>query len=257
MPPPPAAVMAAEKAGLEPSAGDMAEKEALQKKIQEIMGRMRKQESAETAPGHKKERILTPAKFGKPAAKAGPASASPGRMNFADIPPAANSEFERSLISSGAKLLSEVRIGESGIDYIAVSDSINIIQAFVSSGSWLASEEAFGGGAPVWFSEEGNAPSPVARALKAKRAVEELIRGKIDLPVKAYACVASGSIVNSLDIGDEWDRLGVKVLKLDSNDAEPNLDSLGAEFPQNAGPEFPEDKMQELIGILEAAESPE
>ena len=258
LPTPPAAVRAAEAIqapAMLPSAGDIAEKEALQKKIQEIMGKMKEKEEADAAPSAPADarpaqpgRILE-RKFSSNTPKAA------ARMNFADIPVEANSEFERALISAGTKLLSEIRIGPTGIDYIAASDAINIIQAFAPGGAWMASEEGING-TPVWFSEDGNAASPVARAIEAKRAVEELIKGRIDLPVRAYACMASGTVLNALDMEAEWARLGVKVLRLDSDMAEPGLDALSAEFPPSSQPELPEERMQELISILEKAEAP-
>ncbi|MDR1477043.1 MAG: hypothetical protein LBI17_02855 [Rickettsiales bacterium] len=239
-----------------PSMDEVAERENLQKKIHEIMDKMKAREDVESAAeqlataAQPAGRILTPAKFDVPPAR------KASKMNFADIPPAANSEIEHFLIGANLKLLSEIRIGETGIDYIGVGDAINVIQCFAPEGSWMASEDSIGGGAPVWFSEDRNRTSPVARAIEAKYAVESLIRGKIDLPVRAYACMADGSVVNASDMEEEWKRLGVGVMRLDSNTSEAALEPMGAIFPPNSQPEIAEERMQELISILEAAESP-
>ena len=86
----------------------------------------------------------------------------------------------------GFKLLSEIRIGSTGIDYLGVAkDKIALIQLDTTEGNWFASEDKVeGNNAPVWFSELGNKTSPVSRAIEARNNISELIKGEIDLPIE-------------------------------------------------------------------------
>jgi FtsZ-interacting cell division protein YlmF len=106
--------------------------------------------------------------------------------------------MEQTLISSGFKLLSEIRIGSTGIDYLGVAkDKLVVVQLDTTEGNWFASEDKVeGNDAPVWFSELGNKISPVARAIEAKNNIAELINGKIDLPIESVACLSRSKVVN-------------------------------------------------------------
>ena len=93
------------------------------------------------------QKILTPMQFDE--------LKKSSEMNFKNISQEQNTNIEETFISAGFKLLSEIRIGKTGIDYLAVSKSeIAILQLDTKDGNWMASEDKIGDELPVWFSEE-------------------------------------------------------------------------------------------------------
>ena len=168
--------------------------------------------------------------------------------------------MEQTLISSGFKLLSEIRIGSTGIDYLGVAkDKLVVVQLDTTEGNWFASEDKVeGNDAPVWFSELGNKISPVARAIEAKNNIAELINGKIDLPIETVACLSRSKVVNIPETIEDWEKLQVKVVQLEkSNDEMETLSSIEEIYPTQSQEEVDESVMNELISILEKAEIPE
>ncbi|MGN0929774.1 MAG: hypothetical protein ACI4N3_03990 [Alphaproteobacteria bacterium] len=231
------------------------EREKLQSKIREVMERLKnktpdEKEEVEEPAKKTEKKILTPVQFDE--------VKSDVEMNFKTITPEQNSVMEETLVSAGFKLLSEIRIGKTGIDYLGVSKSgISIIQLDTKEGNWMASEDNVGGVMPVWFSEDKQKYSPVARAIEARNAVSELIKGKVDLPVKAFACLANSSVMNYFDIQDEWKDNNVEVLRLSSNKTIDDIDIFEEKFAPSSEEEIDEPTMNTLIEILEKAELPE
>ena len=121
----------------------------------------------------------------------------------------------------------------------------------------MASEDRIDDELPVWFSEEERKYSPVARAIEARDTIAELIDGKVDLPIKAYACLANSSVMNFFDIEDEWKRNEVEVLRLSSNQTIDDIDTLEEKFAPSSVEEVDAKVMDTLIEILEKAELPE
>lgn len=232
----------------------------LQAKIKEIMQRMKERreeeyleiEQREDVQEDKKEKILEPVKFSQ--------NNNLIDMNFKNISEKENAQMEQTLISSGFKLLSEIRIGSTGIDYLGVAkDKLVVVQLDTTEGNWFASEDKVeGNDAPVWFSELGNKISPVARAIEAKNNIAELINGKIDLPIETVACLSRSKVVNIPETIEDWEKLQVKVVQLEkSNDEMETLSSIEEIYPTQSQEEVDESVMNELISILEKAEIPE
>lgn len=232
----------------------------LQAKIKEIMQRMKERreeeyleiEQREDVQEDKKEKILEPVKFSQ--------NSNLIDMNFKNISEKENAQMEQTLISSGFKLLSEIRIGSTGIDYLGVAkDKLVVVQLDTTEGNWFASEDKVeGNDAPVWFSELGNKISPVARAIEAKNNIAELINGKIDLPIETVACLSRSKVVNIPETIEDWEKLQVKVVQLEkSNDEMETLSSIEEIYPQQSQEEVDESVMNKLISILEKAEIPE
>ncbi|MBD5405562.1 hypothetical protein HDR59_03375 [bacterium] len=224
------------------------EREKLQSKIKEVMERLKNKNSDEEEKTEK--RILTPAQFDTVKKESD--------MNFKNITSEQNEIMEGILVGAGFKLLSEIRIGKTGIDYLGVSKSgISIIQLDTTNGNWMASEDDVGNIMPVWFSEDKQKISPVARAIEARNIVSDLIKGKVDLPVKSYVCLANSGIMNYFDISDKWDEDGIEVLKLPSNSSFEDIDNINEKFTPSSEEEIDEETMNKLIEILEKAELPE
>lgn len=232
----------------------------LQAKIKEIMQRMKERreeeyleiEQREDVQEDKKEKILEPVKFSQ--------NNNLIDMNFKNISEKENAQMEQTLISSGFKLLSEIRIGSTGIDYLGVAkDKLVVVQLDTTEGNWFASEDKVeGNDAPVWFSELGNKISPVARAIEAKNNIAELINGKIDLPIESVACLSRSKVVNIPETIEDWEKLQVKVVQLEkSNDEMETLSSIEEIYPQQSQEDVDESVMNKLISILEKAEIPE
>ena len=249
-----------EKIEVEVSEDEDKERERLQAKIKEIMSKMKEKQEEEkqeisSAP---KEKILEPVKFdnGKPVID----------MNFKNISEEENNLMEKTLIGAGFKLLSEIRIGSTGIDYLGVAkDKLAIVQLDTTSGNWFASEDKVQGqNVPVWFSEEGNKISPVARVVEAKQDIENLIKGQIDLPIETVVCLTNSQIVNYYDNIENWEKENIKIARLNIEENPEigetfgtNLPALNEIYPIQSQEETSEADMNKLISILEKAEIPE
>ena len=105
------------------------ERARLQSKIKEIMARMKEKNNATERPMDEvktetENKILSPVDFSKEA------NTKPIiDMNFEKISAEDNALMEQSLISAGFKLLSEIRIGSTGIDYLGVAkDKLVVVQ---------------------------------------------------------------------------------------------------------------------------------
>ena len=237
------------------------EREKLQSKIREVMEKLKTKsldeavQEAEKVEEVKEEemsqdKILTSVQFDE--------KQSLTDMNFKNISEEQNLKIEEVFVSAGFKLLSEIRIGKTGIDYLGVAkDGITILQLDTKAGNWMASEDRIDDELPVWFSEEERKYSPVARAIEARDTIAELIDGKVDLPIKAYACLANSSVMNFFDIEDEWKRNEVEVLRLSSNQTIDDIDTLEEKFAPSSVEEVDAKVMDTLIEILEKAELPE
>ncbi len=229
------------------------EREKLQSKIKEVMERLKNKNNDTEVKEDKpsvEQKILTPMQFDN--------AKSNTEMNFKNISTEQNNMMEGILVGAGFKLLSEIRIGQTGIDYLGVSkDGISIIQLDTTNGNWMASEDDVGNIMPVWFSEDKQKISPVARAIEAREAIKNLIKDKVNLPVKAYACLANSSVINYFDISDKWDEAGIDVLRLPSNTTIDDIDTLDKKFQIGSQKEIDETTMDNLIEILEKAELPE
>lgn len=228
----------------------------LQAKIKEIMQRMKERkeetENEKEILENKEEKVIEPTTISK--------KDSLIDMNFRNISEEENAQMEHTLISSGFKLLSEIRIGSTGIDYLGVAkDKILVVQVDTSEGNWFASEDKVeGNNAPVWFSELGNKTSPVARAIEARNNISELIKGEIDLPIETVACLTNSKVVNITEAQDDWDKSSVKVVQLNNDNEDIDvLSTLEDLYPFQSQEDIDENTMNKLISILEKAEIPE
>ena len=244
-----------------------AERAAVQERIKAAMARMREAESinagdnAESAAdaetpslSAKREHaedsaaapILTPMKFGKHQAAS---QKSPDiEMHFPTIGEDLNEQIENDLISAGFKLLSEIRIGATGVDYLAAAaDGIALIQADPTTGEWLANEDSVDGSAPQWFSADKAKTSPAHRAYTARDTISKLIADASTLPITAYAYIPDSTILNREDMTEIWHDAGVNVI------TRREFKKLLAEQTKT---EPDPEEMQRIIDALEAAEVP-
>jgi hypothetical protein len=168
-------------------------------------------------------------------------------MNYAAIPAELNQHLERILIGAGFQLLTEIRIGRTGIDYLGIGrDEMLVMQVDASSGAFMASEEPVGGQA-MWMNDKESKLSPVARALAAGADVKRLIGSVATMPVTASVLLVGNSVINEMEAARDWKRLGVRVM---------NLSELVKTYPFESVEKVDETVMQKIIPILEAAESP-
>ncbi|MCR5506846.1 MAG: hypothetical protein K6F04_03295 [bacterium] len=243
---------------------DMKEEEErirLQNKIKEIMRRMKEKQEVEDEEPVKNEKtsekLLSKVEF--------PQKIKAERidMNFKNISEEENAKMERSLISAGFKLLSEIRIGSTGIDYLGVAkDKLVVVQLDTTDGNWFASEDKVEGNeTPVWFSEGGNKISPVSRALEAKSDIQNILKDTIiDMPIETVACLTNSNIVNYSEYEEKWNEMGVKVVKLyepENEESFEEMKSLSDVYPINSQEEIAEENMAKIISALEKAEIPE
>ncbi len=234
---------------------DDEEREKLQAKIRETIEKMKKRTVEESEVEEvKSEKILKPFN---------PIDISPKKessMNFVKISEEDNSKMETTLISAGFKLLSEIRIGKTGIDYLAAAkDKLVVIQFDTTEGNWLASEDKMSGeDSPFWLSDMGNKISPISRVIEAKADIENLIKGEIDLPVKPIVCLSKSDVVNYFDVTTEWNEKGVEVVRLNDIDEDmSSIDKISSLFEPSSQEPIDEKDMEKLISILENAEIPE
>lgn len=232
------------------------ERAKLQAKIREIMKKMKeKQENPEELAKEEKneEKLLSKVDFSNKSQKID--------MNFKNISEQDNTKVEQTIISAGFKLLSEIRIGSTGIDYLGVAkDKLVVVQLDTTEGNWFASEDKVEGNqTPVWFSEMGNKISPVSRALEAKDNLTTLLNGEIDLPIETIACLTNSNVVNYSEYAENWENIGVKVVNLYENeeDSLSDVKALSELYPIQSQEEIAEESMNKIISILEKAEIPE
>ncbi len=114
---------------------------------------------------------------------------------------------------SGYKVVTDVNVGDTTIDYIALSNNA-VVLCFEENtqGNWLADEERFNDGEPLWFSESAQRVSPVHKAIQIKNkisdAILEVLPETVIVPV---LIISKGSIMNAVDMLDTWEELQVFV----------------------------------------------
>ena len=239
-----------------PTQNEDEERSKLQSKIKEIIKKMQnKSENNVVEEKKPSKNLLEKIEFSTPKNKT-------IDMNFKNISEEDNLKVEQALISSGFKLLSEVRIGSTGIDYIGVAkDKIVVVQLDTSEGNWFASEDKVEGNeTPIWFSEKGNKISPIFRVLEAKNNIQNLLGDVVDLPIESVACLTNSNVVNYSEVENSWKNLGVNVVKLNENNDEDEfveMSSLAEIYPVQSQQEIDEESMNKIISVLEKAEIPE
>ncbi len=255
------------------------EREKLQNKIQELMKQIDsskndiedvKEENNFKNQDNKSEKLLSHVdfvKYSNPVDKVDPTLINAEKvldeMNYKNISEDQNILMEQCIIGSGCKLLSEIRIGDTGIDYVAVSkDEISVIQLDNSSGNWMANEEVIvGNDKPLWYSEEGNKISPIYRAISARNDIVSLLNNAVNIPVKAYACLVDSNISNMDELETILKKENVELLRL----VIPGTDEILLDdivkindlFAPNSRQEPDAKTMNSIIDILEKAEIPE
>lgn len=248
------------------------ERAALQSKIQEVMERMKAREEAAGGQSQRKP-APAPKAESKVAPKAEPVELPPmptrlapvpdvpktlapaigavpkarQAMNYGTIPPELNEHLERILIGAGFQLLTEIRVGDTGIDYLGIGkNEILVMQVDASTGAFMASEEKVGG-RTMWMNDKGSKLSPVGRALAARDDVKRLIGSVAPMPITTAALLAGNSVVNEMEAARDWKKLSVRVM---------SLSELVKTYPLESVEKVDETVMQKVIPILEAAEAP-
>ena len=248
----------------EETAENEEERVKLQNKIKEIMKKMKEKSESETekTESNKKEKKSSEkllSKFEMPETLNAEKTEKID-MNFKNISEEENIQMEHTLISAGFKLLSEIRIGSTGIDYLGVAkDKLAIVQLDTTDGNWFASEDMVEGNkTPVWFSETGNKISPVSRALEAKENIKNLL-GNTNLPIETVVCLTNSNIVNYEEFAEKWDKNNIKIVKLNESEEDigNNIKTLTDIYPMHSQETISEESMNEIISILENAEIPE
>ena len=211
------------------------DRRALQNKIQEVMAKMRARDAAG---------LVQPAAHPQPEGEGPGPDIAPARPSLHPLSPELSAHMEQILMAAGFQLLSEIRIGETGIDFMGVGrDEILIVQVDDSQGAYIASEDLVGG-APAWLSEGGSKLSPVARAVAARDDAKSLL-SDFGLSVGAVALLASSSVVNEPEAARDWKRLGVRVME---------LPELVKSYPVGSVEKPDETVMDGIIAALEKAE---
>ena len=179
-------------------------------------------------------------------------------MNYKKITEEQNMIFENILIDAGFKLLSEIRIGETGIDYLGISkEQIAIIQVDTESGKWMANEELIGDNKyPLWYSETGNKISPFYRTTESVNTIKSLFKD-IDIPVNGYVCLTDNTIVNMDEAEEMARKQNLKILKVTDFEGNEFVDSLDEKFATESVTEPDQKTLNKMIEILEKAEMPE
>ena len=244
------------------SVSEEEEREKLQSKIKEIMAKMKEKNNTQKEHNldNKEEKLENAEKILSPMTFAKEITPDVIDMNFKNISENDNANMEQTLISAGFKVLSEIRIGKTGIDYLAVAkDKLVVIQLDTTDGNWFASEDKVESQQnPVWFSDLGNKISPVSRALEAKENIENLIKGEFELPIKPIVCLTKSNVVNYEEAKAQWDKLGVEIVNLYKDDSILTpMKTLNEIYPISSQEEIAESDINKLIDILEKAEIPE
>ncbi len=180
------------------------------------------------------------------------------KMNYETITEEQNMIFENVLIDAGFKLLSEIRIGDTGIDYLGISkEQIAIIQVDTQPGKWMANEEIIADNKyPLWYSENGNKISPFYRVKESVNTIKSLFKDNT-IPVNGYVCLTNNTIVNMDEAEEIAKSQNIKILKLEDFDGNEFIDNLNEQFEQESQTEPDTKTLNKMIGILEQAEIPE
>jgi len=153
--------------------------------------------------------------------------------NAADKPALLDENLEQIMEKAGCKVLSDVRIEDETLDYLAVSDeTLYLCMKDNEPGDWLADEERFNDEEPLWFSESSHRTSPVTILTKLKDALlTKLMNG--GLPFKAVPVLikTQGNIINAEDIMSVWQDLDTIVCRTQTG-APEELPSFENAFPK-------------------------
>ncbi|MGD9638021.1 MAG: hypothetical protein AB7U85_03055 [Alphaproteobacteria bacterium] len=119
-------------------------------------------------------------------------------------------------VSCGYIAFSSMPIGNHIVDLVLISpQSIYLICLTPKGKEWIADEDSFNNEPPIWFSEENFSPSPSFGVLQAKESLTPILANLIpeDYPINIEAVVALGygSILNSENMIEIWQKLGVNV----------------------------------------------
>ena len=143
-----------------------------------------------------------------------------------------NEDFVSIMQQAGAAVISNPKIGEQKLDYLAVGkNDIYYILLDAEKGNWLADEERFNDEDPLWYSEEPIRVSPITTIKKFEQTVEEKL-SKLDIKMNGHIILVKtdGNIINVEDMQDTWKEMGVLVAR--SNVGMPEeLPSFAEVFP--------------------------
>ena len=182
----------------------------------------------------------------------------PEKMNYETITEEQNMIFENVLIDAGFKLLSQIRIGQTGIDYLGISkEQIAIIQVDTNEGKWVANEDLIADNQyPLWYSENGNKISPFYRTTETVNTIKSLLKDN-EIPVQGYVCLTNNTIVNMEEAEEIAKKQNIKILKIENYEGNEFIDSLDEEFEEESLTEPDQKTLDKIISTLEQAEIPE
>lgn len=144
-----------------------------------------------------------------------------------------NEDFVDIMEKAGAKVISAPHLGDTTIDYIAMTkDKLYYVLLDAEKGNWLADEERFNDEDPLWYSEDKNRVSPITLLNNFKKEVQSKLK-KLDIKADAQVILVKtdGLIINYEDMLDTWKEMQVLVAR--SNIGQPEeLPTFAATFPE-------------------------
>ena len=126
-----------------------------------------------------------------------------------------NEDFVDVMQKAGAAVITNPRIGEEKIDYLAIGkNDLYYIMLDAEKGNWLADEERFNDEDPLWYSEEPIRVSPITLIKKFEKATEaELEKSGIEMKGHVILVKTDGNIINVEDMQQTWKEMDVIVAR--------------------------------------------
>jgi hypothetical protein len=148
----------------------------------------------------------------------------------------AHSPVYEALVQKNYDVISNVRVGDTVIDYVGVSESdIYLCLVDKESGDWLADEEMFNGEEPLWFSESSHRVSPVCKLHNAYPKIKDALEDEgFEQDVSALVVIQMANIINADDMFDIWSDLNIEVTRINRG-APKEIKLLSKRFPEAEG----------------------
>ena len=148
----------------------------------------------------------------------------------------AHSPVYDALVQKNYDVISNVRVGDTVIDYVGVSESdIYLCLVDKESGDWLADEEMFNGEEPLWFSESSHRVSPVCKLHNAYPKIKDALEDEgFEQDVSALVVIQMANIINADDMFDIWSDLNIEVTRINRG-APKEIKLLSKRLPEAEG----------------------
>ena len=152
---------------------------------------------------------------------------------------------------AGAVVIEKPVLGESAIDYLALSEEkAFLVLTDKEEGDWLADEERFNDEDPLWFSETSHRISPITTLKKFEAELKERLANE-DLGIQTQIILVktNGNIINAEDMLPTWEQMKALIAR-SSFGLPEELPSFTEVFPKDltAPDEGVVKKIKSLIG---------